>query len=74
MHAEGQFVLGDPAGNLGVSDVSITDGVESSQGIKCPALAGSSDARRVGQVQDGVALSTEWDSLVGRRQETTGPV
>ena len=74
LHAEGEFVLCDAAGDFGVTDVAVTDGVEPAQGIQGATLTGAGDARRVGKVQDRVALATEGNTLVGGGQEAAGPV
>jgi len=73
LHAKGEFISGDAAGDLRIANLGVAALIELHERVEALALEIHRDARRIFQVQNGLALIAEQHTRVGARQEAALP-
>jgi hypothetical protein len=65
LHAEGQLIAGDAAGDFGVLKRFQPPAIQVRNRVEVEALQVIRDPGRIGQIEDRIALVAEKDSLIG---------
>ena len=73
LHAIRHFVLSDAGGDFGVSEFAKLQLVELDQIVQNAASSPFVEARRVGEVKNGIPDGSKLDSLIPGGQEATAP-
>ena len=74
LHPECQFILADPRGNFRIPDNTVANTVELLDCFHHVLLLPGSHSRRILDIQDGIPLAVERDSLEAARQKPAMPL
>ena len=73
LHAEGHFVLRHAGGDLRIAVAGLLQRVQPGEAVEHRSPQLPRHARRVGEIEDGIAARAKLHALVARRQEARAP-